>query len=303
MASRVASRLHRLRVGGVPEHFNAPWHSAASKGAFTAAGLQIDWVDFPGGTGAMNKALRQGEIDVALALTEGLVLDLHRGNPSKLIGTYVASPLTWGAHVRQSSPLQSMADVDGATFGVSRMGSGSHLMACVDAHARGRKAPTLEIVGSLDGARVALRDGLADVFLWEKFTTKFLVDANEWRRIGEVPTPWPCFMIAASDAAIEESRGPLLDMLEVVRTEARDLRASADCASTIGLMYAQEPEDIIEWLGGVRWCAKPVVPHGTLEHVMDSLVEAGVLQRDERLPAGALVSALSIDGDPSADAV
>ena len=67
MASRVASRLHRLRVGGVPEHFNAPWHSAASKGAFTAAGLQIDWVDFPGGTGAMNKALRQGEIDVALA--------------------------------------------------------------------------------------------------------------------------------------------------------------------------------------------------------------------------------------------
>ena len=80
------------------------------------------------------------------------MLDLHRGNPSKLIGTYVASPLTWGAHVRQSSPLQSMADVDGATFGVSRMGSGSHLMACVDAHARGRGPPTLEVVGSLDGA-------------------------------------------------------------------------------------------------------------------------------------------------------
>ena len=151
--SGAAGALQRIRVGGVPEHFNAPWHTASSKGLFAAAGLEVEWTDFPGGTGAMNAALRQGEIDVALALTEGLVVDLHRGNPSKLLGTYVASPLTWGVHVSASSRFESMADLTGATYAVSRMGSGSHLMACVDAHARGVAAPELEIVGSLDGAR------------------------------------------------------------------------------------------------------------------------------------------------------
>lgn len=157
-ARRVASQagaLQRIRVGGVPEHFNAPWHTAAAKGYFAACGLEVEWTDFPGGTGAMTAALRKNEVDVALALTEGLVVDLHRGNPSKLLGTYVASPLTWGVHVLANSPLQSMADLEGAAYAVSRMGSGSHLMACVDAHARGVPPPEWEIVNSLDGARYA----------------------------------------------------------------------------------------------------------------------------------------------------
>ena len=38
----------RLRVGGVPEHFNAPWHLAKQKGAFLAAGIELEYVDYPG---------------------------------------------------------------------------------------------------------------------------------------------------------------------------------------------------------------------------------------------------------------
>ena len=132
---------------------------------------------------------------MALALTEGLVTDLHRGNPSKLLGTYVSTPLTWGVHVSAGSALKSMADLGpDVRYAISRMGSGSHLMACVDAHSRklDPSSLALEVVGSLDGARQSLRAGQADVFLWEKYTTKFLVDSGEWRRIGEVPTPWPC---------------------------------------------------------------------------------------------------------------
>ena len=139
--------------------------------------------------------------------------------------------------------------------------------------------------------------------MWEKFTTKFLVDANEWRRVGEVPTPWPCFSIAATDEALEQRGRHILTMLEVVRAEARALRASADCASTIGLMYAQQPEDIVDWLGGVRWCSRPVVSFASLQQVMGSLAETGVLRHDQLLPPSELVSRLCADGDPSADAV
>ena len=129
------------------------------------------------------------------------------------------------------------------------------------------------------------------------------MDAGEWRRVGEVPTPWPCFSISATNDALENDSAALLAMLDVVHTEARDLRASADCAKTIGLMYAQHEEDIVEWLGGVRWCIRPVVSHATLSHVMDSLVAADVLKRDELLPPSALVSSLCADGDPNADAI
>ena len=297
-----------MQTAQVPEHFNTPWHTAAAKGLFEAAGLQVQWTDFPGGTGAMTKALRAGEVDVVLALTEGLVADLHRKPEYKLLGTYVSTPLTWGVHVRaENSRLQTMADLDSAAarYAVSRKGSGSHLMACVDAHARGLdpRSLVLEVVGSLDGARKALRDEEADVFMWEKFTTKFLVDAGEWRRIGEVPTPWACFSIAASDAALSESGDQLLTMLEIVKAEAKALRASADCTKTIGLMYGQHEEDIREWLTGVRWACGPEVSHATLSQVMRALVDAAILTEDDLLPPASFVSGVTCDADPDAEAV
>ena len=219
--SSTAARV--LRVGGVPEHFNAPWHTAAKAGLFAERGIDVRWTDFPGGTGAMAKALRDGELDVAILLTEGIVADIHRGNPARLVGTYVSSPLTWGIHVAADSPLTDAAQLysqpagDGGAsprFAVSRMTSGSHLMAFVDAQQRAGEAAAaslrFEIVGSLEGAREALREGRADGFMWEKFTTKPLVDSGEWRRVGECVTPWPCFALAATPAALGGLSGEIL---------------------------------------------------------------------------------------------
>ena len=55
MLSRLAPRrralssatraLRPLRVGGVPEHFNTPWHTAHAAGRFDELGLQVDsWI-------------------------------------------------------------------------------------------------------------------------------------------------------------------------------------------------------------------------------------------------------------------
>ena len=40
-----------------------------AQGLFAAAGVDVEWTDYPGGTGAMTKALNDNEIDVALLLT------------------------------------------------------------------------------------------------------------------------------------------------------------------------------------------------------------------------------------------
>ena len=239
VVARMSTAVPRvLRVGGVPEHFNTPWHTAAKVGLFAAQGIDLRWSDFPGGTGAMAAALRDGELDVAILLTEGMVADIHKGNPARLIGTYVASPLTWGIHVSASSPLTDTASLYSQPapprFAVSRMTSGSHLMAFVDARRRAGDAAAaalrFEIVGTLEGARVGLREGTADAFMWEKFTTKPLVDSGEWRRIGECVTEWPCFSLAATPQALATIPTELRTALRIVASEAERLRSSPDAA-------------------------------------------------------------------------
>ena len=44
-----------IRVGGVPEHFNVPWHQAIEDNSLAEAGLDVQWTEYSTGTGAMMK--------------------------------------------------------------------------------------------------------------------------------------------------------------------------------------------------------------------------------------------------------
>jgi hypothetical protein len=121
----------RVRVGGVPEHFNAPWHLAMRRGAFASVGAFVDWTVYPGGTGDMAKAVSEHAVDVALMLTEGAVVAALKDPRIKVVGVFVSTPAVWGIHAGAASCQQAaIADMkESANFAVSRMGSGSHLMA------------------------------------------------------------------------------------------------------------------------------------------------------------------------------
>ena len=54
----------KLRIGGVPEHFNLPWHVSLQVRRFEPLGVDVTWRDYAGGSGAMAKALRDGELDL-----------------------------------------------------------------------------------------------------------------------------------------------------------------------------------------------------------------------------------------------
>lgn len=194
-----------MYIGGVPEHFNLPWRLAIEEGFFSSRGISLDWIDYPGGTGAMNKALREGEIDLATILTEGIVADICNGNPSQLLKIHVQTPLNWGIFVNQNSDFQLVDDLKTARFAISRMGSGSHLMAYVNALQLNWKPADLSMVilNNLEGMRRGLRDNEADAFMWEKVMTQPYVDSGELRRVGICPTPWPGFVLAARTEVIE----------------------------------------------------------------------------------------------------
>ena len=244
-----------LRVGGVPEHFNLPIHLCIEEGLFAEKGIHVEWVEFPGGTGAMNSALRNDEIDVAIILTEGIIKDIANGNPSKIIQNYVSSPLHWGIHVAAKSDFQSIADLEDKRPAISRYGSGSHVMAYVQANELGWDTSKIEcvVVNNITTAIEALTQGEADYFMWEHFTTKPLVDKGIFRRVGDFPTPWSSFVIAASDKTIEKDQKSLELFLSVLNAKTKIFKTLEHIEQALSERYEQNLEDIKKWLSITSW--------------------------------------------------
>lgn len=268
-----------VRLGGVPEHFNSPWHLA--KAALLERGFDVQWTDFASGTGALTKAMDQGQLDAALVLTEGILSYLLQGGAAKLAGTYVSSPLIWGLHVHAGKPWQSSDELKGLRYGISRHGSGSHLMAFVSALERGWPADELEFVKvkNMDGAREALANDQADVFMWERFTTKPLVDQGEWRCVGTFSAPWPAFLLAVADHALERIGPHLPAILSCVKEfcPADALVPDEAFLAYIAKNYDQRPEDVRQWFSQTRWASEATLPHEALSYTARVLERSGIL--------------------------
>jgi len=86
------------------------------------------------------------------------------------VQVFVQSPLIWGIHVGAKSKYETLADLENTKVAISRRGSGSELMAYVNAQNQGWKTDNLqfEIVNTIDGAVEALTNGTADYFMWER---------------------------------------------------------------------------------------------------------------------------------------
>ncbi len=271
--------MKQLNIGGVPEHFNLPWHLAIEQGMFESAGIKVNWTDYPGGTGAMTKALRSGELDVAVLLTEGIVADIIKGNPSKIVQSYTESPLIWGIYAGGNMPFEDMDRMEGRTYAISRYGSGSHLMAFVDANLRGWDTNNMQfqVVGGMEGAREALKKGEADLFMWEKFMTKPLVDSGEFKILSERETPWPCFAIAARNDVIQQRWLDLERVLLVISKSCLDFMHRMDAASLVAERYKLDVEDAKTWFEGTDWAYTDFVSPEILEEVMNTLLELKII--------------------------
>ncbi len=270
--------MKTITVGGVPEHFNLPWHRCIENGKFEAHGVKVIWKEFPEGTGAMCKALRSKEIDAAVILTEGVIRDIINGSKSKIIQTYIASPLIWGIHVDAASPFKNIQDLKGTKAAISRMGSGSHLMAYVNAEHMDWDTSSLkfEIINNLEGAIEALKNDEAQYFMWEHFTTKPLVDNKTFRLIADCPTPWPCFVIAANESSLDEKSAELKIMLEVLNSETKDFKLQKNIDVELAERYNQQLEDIRKWMDLTSW-SQEQISEKDIEKVMDKLLDLNLI--------------------------
>ena len=271
-----------IRVGGVPEHFNLPWHLAIEKKRFAKENIHLAWKDFPGGTGAMTRALRHRKLDVAVLLTEGIVTDIANRNKSEIVQFYVSSPLTWGVFVNADSPFHKLEDSVKKRFAISRIGSGSHLMARVFAREHNyelHEEHPFRVVSDLNGAVKTMRQDKELLFLWEEFTTKHLVTSGEFRMIDKLETPWPCFVIAARKEFIEKHPKRMATMLSIINDECRLFMENREQTITqVMERFGLNQEDATIWFDRTKWHAQPSVELPPLEKVMRYLTELKIVK-------------------------
>ncbi len=277
------SENRKLVVAGVPEHFNLPWHLCVESDAFKDAGIAIDYVEVAGGTGAMTGGLAEKEFDMAIVLAEGGVASLLKGNPSSIIKTYVSSPLIWGIHVAAESDIQNVEEIRDRRYAISRYGSGSHLMAIVDAAERGWSASNLKFVeiGDLAGARQALSNRDADVFFWERFTTEPFVESGEFRRVGERRTLWPAFVVCARNEVLNEQAANVRTVLEIVNQACQELMNSRDACSMISERYELRLNEVEQWFAQTQWSTDFKKPNDAIKNIENYLLKLEIVTAEQ----------------------
>jgi ABC-type nitrate/sulfonate/bicarbonate transport system substrate-binding protein len=278
--------MKTIRIAGVPEHFNLPWHLCIEQNEFQAFGIDLQWTDVPEGTGKLCQMLREDQTDIAVILTEGIVKDITAGNPSKIVQVYVETPLIWGVHVHAQSDYHHFSDLENKKAAISRIGSGSQLMAYVNAKNNDWKTTdlTFEIVHTIDGAVAALTQGTADYFMWERFMTKPIVDQGIFRRIGDCPTPWPCFVIAVREDFLKKHKNSVSQLLEIINSMTHQFKEIPNIDAVLASRYHQKREDIQDWLSLTEWSQKQLSKEAFIA-LQNELFELNIIDKKSTFTA------------------
>jgi len=262
-----------IKIGGVPEHFNLPILMAIEKGEFQRHGIDLQWTYYPGGTGAMTKALADGELDLAILLTEGFVSAAYSSLSARIVKVYIDSPLVWGIHSGATSPTQSIYDSTPKKYAISRFGSGSHLMAMIHAEQRGEKLEDKDfvVINSLEGAIESLTKNETQVFYWEKMMTKKYIDNEEVKLIGEFSAPWSSFLIVATKKALTEKKEEIHKALELINIESIDFKNNIYAPIELQKRFGMSSKDISTWMGSTIWNTDFTIRSKGLENAIHAL--------------------------------
>ncbi len=270
----------KIKIAGVPEHFNLPWHLCIENKEFEAQNIDLQWTNIPEGTGKMCQMLQNKETDIAIILTEGIIKDIEAGNDSSIVQVYVQSPLIWGIHVDAKSDFFKLSDLENKKAAISRLGSGSHLMSIVNAKNQCWKTDNLEfeIVNTIDGAVESLTSKKADYFMWERFMTKPLVDKGIFRKIADCPTPWSCFVIAVRNEILANNPKLIRIILNIINKKTSEFKQIQNIDKLLAERYDLKIEDIRDWLSITKWSQENLKPE-TLNKIQNQLFDLKIIDK------------------------
>ena len=302
----------KLRVAYIPEHFLTPLFFAEQNGYYAEHGLEIEFVQVLEGTGRLIKLLNDNQVDIAIGLTEGFVADIGNGNDTyKIVDTYVKSPLCWAiSSGTKRDEITSEKDLAGKRISVSRIGSGSYIMSFVLGLQLKFEEPYFKDFVVRSNFK-NLRDSVnlvgpesdhSEAFMWEHFTLKKYYDNGEIKKIGEIYTPWPSWVVTVRRLVLEEHRQDIKNFLSSVHKGIQHFVENPDKAVThISTHLDYTKEDATAWLSTVKFNedigVKPIDWATVVDKTAKVLGTAGVLKDGEseiqaRLASGIIKSGL-----------
>lgn len=153
-----------IAVGGKGSFYHLPLTIAEQLGYFSAEGLDVDIVDFEGGSRAL-KAVTTGSADIASGAYEHtLKLQAQGQNYQSFVLQGRAPAISLGISPRTLSHYRSAADLKGMKIGVSAPGSSTNMVVDLILSRAGLRPTDVTYleVGTAEGALNAFRSGQID---------------------------------------------------------------------------------------------------------------------------------------------
>jgi ABC-type nitrate/sulfonate/bicarbonate transport system substrate-binding protein len=229
----------------------------------------------------MIKGLETGSLDIAVLLTEGISKAILQGTKAKIVDIYVSSPLQWGIHVPANRNPKGNEQLH--RFAISRYGSGSHLMSYVLAQEEQwiKDQLIFNVIGDVYGGIWALENNEAEYFLWEKYTTQPFVDKGSCQRIGQVDTPWPCFVIACREELLQKDAEVIHQIIAIVKKHAAAISADSQTAEAIAWRYHLSIPEVTQWLKETTWNTKDIELKAAIEPTINFLLDSELITSKE----------------------
>lgn len=204
-----------VNLGALRFVSHAPSYIAYERGYFKEVGLDVSF-DFFEAAQPMAIAIASGDTDYAMTAISGGLISLADKGVAKVIGGAlseekgVSGQKILASNAAYEAGLQSPADLDGKTFGMTQAGSSFHYMGSRIAAAENAKLKfkPLQKVGAVIGA---IKTGQIDAWSIVPHIAKPLADAGAVKIIGEVADYIPDYQVttvftSAQIAATENER-------------------------------------------------------------------------------------------------
>lgn len=288
-----------LVVAYIPEHFSTPMFLADKHGFYAEKNLKIKFFPVVEGSGRLINLLNEGTVDIAVGLTEAFVADIAKGNDSySVVGTYVESPLCWAiSSGADRSDINCADDLAGKDIGVSRIGSGSYVMSFVLGLQKSFPEPyfnDFKVLHNFANLRDSVNkkyvdDGInldSDAFMWEHFTSKKYYDSGEIKRIGEIYTPWPSWVVSVNQKIVTHQKNQIQAFLSATRQGVQYfVQHPEESIEHIASNLPYTREDAREWLKTVKFNtdigSAPIEWTKVVDVTSKILKKAGVIPNEE----------------------
>jgi hypothetical protein len=128
--------------------------------------------------------------------------------------------------------------------------------------------------------------------MWEHFTTKPLVDNGTFRRIGDCPSPWPCFVVAVRNEVLEKNFNEVKKIMDIINNQTMNFKKIDNIDNILSIRYEQQLEDIQKWLKITEWNDGKPITKNLITRIQNKMISYNVIQ--ERKNSGEFIKNMYI---------